>query len=80
MSYSSPYSLVRRNPAGSALVAALHVMFAIALLAGLKVRPLLDRAALDEARKHWRLRPATRAGIPFESWYTLRVVFNLQDR
>jgi len=41
---------------------------------------LLDRAAVDEARKHWRLRPATRDGTPVEQWYTLRVVFHLEKR
>jgi hypothetical protein len=39
---------------------------------------LLDQAAISEARHHWRLRPATRAGVPFESWYTLRVVFRIE--
>jgi periplasmic protein TonB len=41
---------------------------------------LLDRSAVDEARRHWKLRPATRDGVPFEKWYTLKVVFNLQNR
>jgi protein TonB len=40
----------------------------------------LDQAALEEARRHWKLRPGTRDGIPFEQWYTLRVVFHLKDR
>ena len=39
---------------------------------------LLDQAAVNEARRHWRLHPATRAGVPFESWYTLRVVFRIE--
>jgi protein TonB len=39
----------------------------------------LDQAAVEEARRHWRLRPGTRDGIPFEQWYTLRVVFHLKD-
>ena len=41
---------------------------------------ILDQAAVDEARRHWKLRPATRDGVPFEQWYTLRVVFHLQSR
>lgn len=40
----------------------------------------LDEAALREARQHWRLRPATRDGTPFEQWLTLRVVFRLESR
>ena len=40
----------------------------------------LDQAAMSEARAHWRLRPATRGGIPFEQWLTLRVVFRLENR
>jgi protein TonB len=41
---------------------------------------LLDRSAIDEARRHWKLRPATRDGVPFEKWYTLKVTFNLLNR
>jgi protein TonB len=40
----------------------------------------LDQAAMSEARAHWRLRPATRNGVPFEQWLTLRVVFHLESR
>jgi periplasmic protein TonB len=40
----------------------------------------LDQAAVSEARSHWRLRPATRDGVPFEQWLTLRVVFRLEGR
>jgi protein TonB len=40
----------------------------------------LDQAALNEAKAHWRLRPATRDGRPFEQWLTLRVVFRLENR
>ena len=40
----------------------------------------LDQAAMSEAKQHWRLRPATRNGVPFEQWLTLRVVFRFQDR
>lgn len=40
----------------------------------------LDQAAVNEARAHWRLRPATRNGTPFEQWLTLGVVFRLENR
>ena len=42
--------------------------------------PRLDQAAVNEARAHWRLRPATRNGVPFEQWLTLGVVFRLETR
>jgi protein TonB len=40
----------------------------------------LDVAAMNEAKTRWRLRPATRNGVPFEQWLTLRVVFRLENR
>ena len=40
----------------------------------------LDQAAIKEARQHWRLRPATRNGVPFEQWLTVPVVFQLEER
>lgn len=40
----------------------------------------LDQAAVDEAKARWHLRPATRDGVPFEQWLTLRVVFRLESR
>jgi periplasmic protein TonB len=39
----------------------------------------LDQAALSEAKQHWRLRPATRNGVGFEQWLTLKVVFRLEN-
>jgi periplasmic protein TonB len=42
--------------------------------------PHLDEAAVKEARAHWRLRPATRNGVPFEQWLNLGVVFRLVTR
>jgi protein TonB len=39
----------------------------------------LDQAAIKEARQHWRLRPATRNGVPFEQWLTVPVVFQLEE-
>jgi len=40
----------------------------------------LDQAAMSEARSRWRLRPATRDGVPFAQWLTLGVVFRLEGR
>jgi len=39
-----------------------------------------DRATLDEARRRWRLLPATRDGTPYAQWHTVRVVFKLENR
>ncbi len=40
----------------------------------------LDQSALDEARRKWRLKPATRDGVPYAQWHRLRVVFELKNR
>jgi periplasmic protein TonB len=40
----------------------------------------LDRSALDEARRKWRLSPATRDGVPFAQWHRLRVTFKLNQQ
>jgi len=40
----------------------------------------LDQAAVNEAKTRWHLKPATRDGVPFEEWLTLRVVFRLEGR
>jgi len=40
----------------------------------------LDQATLEEARRNWRLIPATRAGVPIAQWYRLRVVFKLTNQ
>lgn len=42
--------------------------------------PTLDQSALDEAKRRWRMLPATRDGVPYAQWHRLRVVFNLKDR
>ena len=42
--------------------------------------PRLDQAALDEAKRKWRLQPATRNGVAFAQWSPLRVVFKLEDQ
>jgi len=39
-----------------------------------------DRAAIQEARRSWRLKPATRDGAPVAQWYSLRVVFKLKTQ
>jgi protein TonB len=40
----------------------------------------LDRAALAEAKRNWRLLPATRDGVPIEQWHRLRVTFKLNEQ
>lgn len=42
--------------------------------------PRLDAAALEEARRAWRLRPATVDGVPVEAWHAVRVSFRLGRR
>jgi protein TonB len=42
--------------------------------------PTLDQSAVDEAKRKWRMLPATRDGVPYAQWHKLRVVFNLRDR
>ncbi len=39
----------------------------------------LDAAAVEQARR-WRLKAATRDTVPFAQWYSVRVVFRLDDR
>lgn len=40
----------------------------------------LDRSAMDEAKRKWRLAPATRNGEPVPQWHRLRVTFRLNQR
>ncbi|HTU67179.1 MAG TPA: TonB family protein [Steroidobacteraceae bacterium] len=40
----------------------------------------LDRSALDEAKRNWRLLPATRDGVPVAQWYKVRVTFKITGR
>lgn len=42
--------------------------------------PTLDQSAVDEAKRRWRMLPATRDGEPYAQWHRLRVVFNLKNR
>jgi protein TonB len=38
----------------------------------------LDQSAIEEAKKNWRLIPATRDGVAIAQWHRLRVVFQLK--
>ena len=40
----------------------------------------LDLAAMAEAKRNWRLLPATRDGTPIAQWHRLRVTFKLNER
>lgn len=40
----------------------------------------LDHAALEEARRLWRLKPGTLDGEPIEMWHRIRVTFRLDQR
>jgi periplasmic protein TonB len=40
----------------------------------------LDQSALDEAKRRWRLAPATRDGVPFAEWHRLKVTFKLNQQ
>lgn len=39
----------------------------------------LDIAAVEEAKRRWRLQPAMRGNIPVEQWLTLKVIFRLDQ-
>jgi protein TonB len=39
-----------------------------------------DRSALDEARRNWRLVPATRNGQAIAQWFRMRVSFKLKNQ
>ncbi len=40
--------------------------------------PRLDQSAIEEAKRSWRLIPATRDGVAIAQWHRLRVVFQLK--
>ncbi|MEO8019265.1 MAG: TonB family protein [Pseudomonadota bacterium] len=40
----------------------------------------LDQSTLAEAKRKWRLLPATRDGVPIAQWHRLRVVFKLNEQ
>jgi protein TonB len=42
--------------------------------------PSLDQSAIDEAKRRWRMLPATRDGEPYAQWHRLKVTFNLKNR
>ena len=42
--------------------------------------PALDQSAMDEAKRKWRLTPATRDGVPIPEWHRLRVTFKLNEQ
>ena len=39
----------------------------------------MDQSALDEAKRRWRMLPATRDGEPFAQWHRLRVTFQIRN-
>jgi periplasmic protein TonB len=40
----------------------------------------LDRSALEEAKRNWRLIPGTRNGQPEAQWYKVRVTFKITEQ
>lgn len=40
----------------------------------------LDQAAIEEAKRNWRLLPATRDGVAIPQWHRVRVVFRITNR
>jgi protein TonB len=42
-------------------------------------REALDNSAIAEAKRFWKLLPATRDGEPIAQWHRLRVTFKLKD-
>lgn len=42
--------------------------------------PSLDQSAIEEAKRKWRMLPATRDGEPYAQWHRLKVTFNLKNR
>jgi periplasmic protein TonB len=40
----------------------------------------LDQSAIEEAKRNWRLVPASRGGAPIAQWYKVRVTFKLTNR
>ena len=77
-----PASLIRSGTEGSVDVEVLvqpNGRVADARIARTSGYDLFDRATLEEARRNWRLLPATRNGEPYAQWYRLRVVFKLKN-
>ena len=44
------------------------------------IRAHWTASTLDEAKRSWRLTPATRDGVPFAQWHRLRVIFKLKNQ
>jgi protein TonB len=42
--------------------------------------PRLDQSAIDEAKRNWRLIPATKNGEPVPQWYRVRVTFKITEQ
>ena len=42
--------------------------------------PTLDQSAVDEAKRRWRMLPATRDGEAYAQWHRLKVTFSLRNR
>jgi protein TonB len=42
--------------------------------------PRLDQSAIDEAKRNWRLIPATRNGEAIPQWYRVRVTFRITEQ
>jgi periplasmic protein TonB len=40
----------------------------------------LDRSAIEEAKRNWKLIPATQGGQPVAQWYKVRVTFKLTNQ
>jgi protein TonB len=40
----------------------------------------LDRSAIEEAKRNWRLVPGTRNGQPEAQWYRVRVTFRITNQ
>jgi protein TonB len=40
----------------------------------------LDRSAIEEAKRHWRLVPGSRNGEPEAQWYKVRVTFKITNQ
>ena len=78
-----PPEVIRQNGEGSAVIEILVLEngrvgdVRIVKSSGFEA---LDRATMAEARRNWRLKPATRDGVAIQQWHRLSVAFRLEDR